>query len=113
MRVFFVSDIHGSETCFRKLVNAGKFYGADLLIMGGDLAGKELVPVVEQAGSWTARFRATEFTGRRVFLRAVDVFDIDSGLVRHESSWYGDGWLRQRHTFIKMDRATGTRLNRR
>lgn len=62
MRVFFVSDIHGSSTCFRKLVNAGKFYGADLLIMGGDLAGKELVPVVERAGSWTARFRGTEFS---------------------------------------------------
>jgi uncharacterized protein len=62
MRVFFVSDIHGSETCFRKLVNAGKFYGADLLVMGGDLAGKELIPVVGQAGSWTARFRGTPFT---------------------------------------------------
>ena len=35
MRIFFVSDIHGSVKCFRKLVNAGKFYGADLLIMGG------------------------------------------------------------------------------
>jgi uncharacterized protein len=62
MRVFFVSDIHGSETCFRKLVNAGKFYGADLLIMGGDLAGKELVPVVARHGSWKARFRGTEFS---------------------------------------------------
>jgi hypothetical protein len=31
-----------------------------------------------------------------VFLRAVDVFHIDGGLVRHEASWYGDGWLRQR-----------------
>ncbi len=62
MKVFFVSDIHGSETCFRKLVNAGKFYGADLLIMGGDLAGKELVPVVARDGSWTARFRGTEFS---------------------------------------------------
>ncbi|HEX6933366.1 MAG TPA: hypothetical protein VF162_14570 [Streptosporangiaceae bacterium] len=62
MRVFFVSDIHGSETCFRKLVNAGKFYDADLLIMGGDLAGKELVPVVERLGSWTARFRGTDFS---------------------------------------------------
>ena len=62
MRVFFVSDIHGSETCFRKLVNAGKFYGADLLIMGGDLAGKELVPIVARNGSWTARFRGTDFS---------------------------------------------------
>jgi hypothetical protein len=31
-----------------------------------------------------------------VFLRAVDIFHIADGLVQHESSWYGDGWLRQR-----------------
>jgi Icc-related predicted phosphoesterase len=57
LKLFFVSDIHGSETCFRKLVNAGRFYGVDVLIMGGDLAGKELVPVVDGA----ARFRGTDF----------------------------------------------------
>ena len=57
MKLFFVSDIHGSETCFRKLVNAGKFYGVDVLIMGGDLAGKELVPIVGN----TARFRGSDF----------------------------------------------------
>jgi len=43
-----------------------------------------------------APFDGTPSTGRRVFLRAVDVFHIDGGMVRHESSWYGDGWLRQR-----------------
>jgi uncharacterized protein len=57
LKLFFVSDIHGSETCFRKLVNAGKFYGVDVLIMGGDLAGKELVPIVDS----TARFRGSDF----------------------------------------------------
>ena len=57
MKLFFVSDIHGSETCFRKLVNAGRFYGVDVLIMGGDLAGKELVPIVDGA----ARFRGGDF----------------------------------------------------
>ncbi len=57
MKLFFVSDIHGSETCFRKLVNAGKFYGVEVLIMGGDLAGKEMVPIVD--GS--ARFRGSDF----------------------------------------------------
>ena len=34
--------------------------------------------------------------GMELFLRAVDIFHIAGGLVRHESSWYGDGWLRQR-----------------
>ena len=61
MKIFFVSDIHGSETCFRKLVNAGAFYGVDVLIMGGDLAGKELVPVVRRDARWGARFRGADF----------------------------------------------------
>ena len=30
--------------------------------MGGDLAGKELVPIVARNGSWTARFRGTDFS---------------------------------------------------
>ncbi|MFI7588382.1 metallophosphoesterase [Spongisporangium articulatum] len=65
MRIFFASDVHGSETCFRKLVNAGAFYGVDYLIMGGDLAGKELVPVVRSgpgaASGWRATFRGGSF----------------------------------------------------
>jgi ketosteroid isomerase-like protein len=43
-----------------------------------------------------AAFDGTPSTGRKVFLRAVDIFHIADGLVQHESSWYGDGWLRQR-----------------
>lgn len=61
MRIFFASDIHGSTTCFRKLVNAGAFYAADCLIMGGDLAGKELVPVVAEGRGWRASFRGNVF----------------------------------------------------
>ena len=44
--VYFATDLHGSERCFRKFLNAGKFYGADAVILGGDVAGKALVPVV-------------------------------------------------------------------
>lgn len=62
MKIFFVSDIHGSVKCFRKLVNAGKFYGANLLVMGGDLAGKQLVPVVARSGRFSAHFHGTDFT---------------------------------------------------
>jgi uncharacterized protein len=61
VRIFFVSDIHGSSTCFRKLVNAGAFYDVDVLIMGGDLAGKELVPIVAEGSRWRATFRGTAF----------------------------------------------------
>ncbi len=45
-KVFFVSDVHGSDRCFRKFVNAGKFYDADVLILGGDVTGKAIVPMV-------------------------------------------------------------------
>lgn len=53
--IFFATDIHGSETCFRKFLNAGKFYGVDALILGGDVAGKGLIPIVRGAGgAWEA-----------------------------------------------------------
>jgi Icc-related predicted phosphoesterase len=46
MRLFFTTDIHGSERCFRKLLNAAKAYRADALVLGGDVTGKLLVPLV-------------------------------------------------------------------
>jgi Icc-related predicted phosphoesterase len=50
-RIFFVSDLHGSDKCFRKFVNAAKFYRADILILGGDITGKVLIPIVHRADS--------------------------------------------------------------
>jgi uncharacterized protein len=46
VRIFFTTDIHGSETCFLKFINAAKFYKAQILIMGGDITGKMMVPIV-------------------------------------------------------------------
>jgi hypothetical protein len=48
-RLFFVTDVHGSDRCFRKFLNAAKVYKADCLILGGDITGKMLVPIVEQS----------------------------------------------------------------
>jgi uncharacterized protein len=54
-RLFFATDIHGSDWCFRKFVNAAKAYRADVLVLGGDITGKQLVPIVpEPAGGWRA-----------------------------------------------------------
>jgi len=44
--LFFATDIHGSEICWKKFINAGKFYGANVLILGGDITGKAIVPIV-------------------------------------------------------------------
>ena len=52
MRIFFATDVHGSEVCWRKFLNAGAFHKADVLIMGGDMTGKAMVPVVSTPVGW-------------------------------------------------------------
>jgi len=55
--VFFTSDNHGSEICFKKFLNAGKYYGVDAIILGGDIVGKIVVPIVQRSdGSHIAEF---------------------------------------------------------
>lgn len=60
--VFFATDIHGSEVCFRKWLNAAQGYGADVLVMGGDITGKAIVPLHPRNGSWHARWRGEAVT---------------------------------------------------
>lgn len=48
-RVYYASDIHGSEVLWRKFLSAGTAYKADVLVMGGDVTGKVVVPLVEKA----------------------------------------------------------------
>jgi Icc-related predicted phosphoesterase len=56
-KLFFVTDIHGSDVCFRKFVNAGKFYDVDILILGGDITGKLIVPIIERSdGTYECAF---------------------------------------------------------
>lgn len=46
-RLFFATDVHGSEPTFRKFINAGKAYNVDAIILGGDITGKMLVPIID------------------------------------------------------------------
>ena len=46
MKIFFATDIHGSEICWRKFLNAAAFYKADMVVLGGDVTGKVMVPIV-------------------------------------------------------------------
>ncbi|MBO0787150.1 MAG: metallophosphoesterase [Actinobacteria bacterium] len=52
MRIFFATDIHGSEVCWRKFLNAAAFYQADMVILGGDVTGKVMVPITSHQGYW-------------------------------------------------------------
>jgi len=50
VRLFFATDVHGSEVCWRKFVNSAKHYEVDVLILGGDMTGKAIVPIVDEGG---------------------------------------------------------------
>lgn len=63
LTIYYVADIHGSDVCFRKWLNAAGFYGADVLIVGGDLTGKVLLPIIPAAGAaegWTTTWKDRE-----------------------------------------------------
>ncbi len=61
-RIFFSTDVHGSERVFRKFLNAGLVYKANVIIMGGDLTGKIITPIVEHPdGSFKIIFPDEEF----------------------------------------------------
>jgi Icc-related predicted phosphoesterase len=60
--LYYASDVHGSDRLWRKFLNAGTFYRADVLVMGGDITGKAVVPIVRADGG----LRAPEVIGDRL-----------------------------------------------
>jgi Icc-related predicted phosphoesterase len=52
VKIFYATDLHGSEVCWRKFLNAGPFYGIDVLICGGDMTGKAMIPIVRRDGRY-------------------------------------------------------------
>jgi len=59
--IFFATDVHGSEICWKKFINAGKFYNADIIILGGDMTGKALVPFIKDSkGKYRVNFLEEE-----------------------------------------------------
>src|SRR2546428_5860164 len=65
LRIYFATDIHGSDRCFRKFLAAAESYEADALVLGGDIAGKGLVPIRSHNGSLSAKVRGEAVTGPR------------------------------------------------
>ncbi len=55
-RLFFATDLHGSERTYRKFINSGKFYEVNTIVMGGDISGKLLIPIIKEANG---HYRAT------------------------------------------------------
>lgn len=63
LRLYYASDIHGSERLWRKFLNAAKVYEAPVIVMGGDVTGKAIVPLVERPEGYEM-----ELFGRRELL---------------------------------------------
>jgi len=98
LTIFFATDIHGSTLCFKKVLAAPAFYHADVVVLGGDLTGKMIVPIVKAAGGWEARYLSSTMrlegeSSVREFERVVsdagyypfrtDADEVDSG----ETAW--------------------------
>jgi uncharacterized protein len=61
-KVYFATDLHGSSKCFRKFLNAGPVYGADVMVLGGDMAGKAIQSIVKgPGGRWNCSFVGTDY----------------------------------------------------
>jgi Icc-related predicted phosphoesterase len=77
-RIFFATDLHGSETCWRKFLNAARFYDADVLICGGDMTGKAIVPLVEEGDGYDYTL-----AGQRHRVPVADVGATETRIQRH------------------------------
>src|ERR1700737_2324649 len=49
LRIFFATDVHGSDVCWKKFIAGAKFYDAQVLVLGGDMTGKAIIPLVRHA----------------------------------------------------------------
>ena len=68
-RIIFASDFHGSDIVWRKFLNSASMFKADILLMGGDMTSKVMVPIVRRDGFYTTHFKGNE---RRVSENELD-----------------------------------------
>ena len=61
-RLYFSTDIHGSERLIRKFFNAAKIYNVSILIIGGDITGKAIVPIVRSQGTYTCSLSGRQYS---------------------------------------------------
>ena len=79
MRIFFATDVHGSEVCWKKFLNAGKHYDADVVILGGDMTGKALVPIIDDGDG---RWHATLLENRETLVGEEQVRQFEDAVIR-------------------------------
>jgi uncharacterized protein len=48
LRLYYASDIHGTEVLWRKFLHAPSVYDTPVIVMGGDVTGKAVIPLVDE-----------------------------------------------------------------
>jgi Icc-related predicted phosphoesterase len=97
--VFFATDLHGSEICWKKFLAAAGFYKADVLVLGGDFTGKLVIPIVP-AGS--DRFQA-RYMGKNHDLFSADIPSFERKVA--DSGFYPVRVDQQRMVELEGDRS--------
>ena len=46
LRMVFTSDVHASDRVYKKFLKAAEFYNAQILVLGGDVTGKAIIPIL-------------------------------------------------------------------
>ncbi|MGC8537521.1 MAG: metallophosphoesterase family protein [Candidatus Micrarchaeia archaeon] len=73
LRIFFAADLHGSEMAMNKLINSAQFYKLKYIVVGGDLTGKVLVPIVREGNRYSL-----ELFGEQKRIKESELKDIES-----------------------------------
>lgn len=66
-RIVFATDIHGSDRCFRKFLNSGRFYDAQHLVLGGDITGKMLIAIERRADGFFCSYNDRDYVRMTTF----------------------------------------------
>ena len=83
MKLFYATDVHGSDRCFTKFVNAAAFYGVDAVLLGGDLTGKAIVPLVRANGGYRGVFLGEEVAAQGEALAELERKIANTGYYAH------------------------------
>lgn len=109
MRIYFCSDIHASRKCWKKFLASANFYSADIIMVGGDITGKFIVPIVRQPkGYHTAKFMGVERRidnkeeMQRLKLRIADSGQYWAEMAPDEQRWYAEDQARVDELFHKL-----------
>lgn len=60
-RILFVTDVHGSDPVWKKFIRGAQHYKANVLVLGGDITGKNVVDVTENSnGTFSCEFQGQD-----------------------------------------------------